>query len=268
MPPALSDDESSNSSVEEETVPIRSRQTKSNTPAKPTPVVDVEESMEDTEEDNKDDGEESNENQEDDDDEVYVVEKIIKDELIDGEICYLVQWEGYPKKSDFTWETGANLASAQDVLDAYLATKKEKDPKSRSRKSLKANEESDNDTLDGKKKNGKEAAGKKRKGRKSIADLDQSTSTPAAKRAKPDWEPPPGSWEHDVDYVETVEESLDPKTGTPNRFGYVIWDNGRKTQHPLHHLYQKCPQKMLQYYEQHLVFHMTDHPLSDDINGA
>jgi chromobox protein 1 len=95
------------------------------------------------------------------------------------------------------------------------------------------------------------AKGKKR-GRKSAV---AEEATPAsAKRAKKEkeWSPPPGSWETEVDYVDTVEESIDTKTGNLTRFAYLVWNNQKKSQHPLHHVYQKCPQKMLQYYESHL----------------
>jgi chromobox protein 1 len=86
------------------------------------------------------------------------------------------------------------------------------------------------------------------------------SGTPAAssKRGRPaedkptpkvekSWSPPLGSWEHDVSYVDTVEElsgGVDPKTGERNLVAYVVWKNQRKTQHPLRHLYQKCPQKV------------------------
>ena len=106
----------------------------------------------------------------------------------------------------------------------------------------------------------------KRKGRKSAA-ADEDSATPAsAKRAKKEkeWSPPPGSWETEVDYVDTVEESLDHKTGQMQRYAYLVWSNQKKSQHLLHHVYQKCPQKMLQYYESHLVF---TKPGDEDVNG-
>lgn len=79
------------------------------------------------------------------------------------------------------------------------------------------------------------------------------------------WDPPHGSWEHDVSFIDTVEEKPDPKTGEKKRFAYLHWNNGRKTQHPLKHVYSKCPQKMLEYYENHLVFTQTDD--DEGING-
>jgi chromobox protein 1 len=64
------------------------------------------------------------------------------------------------------------------------------------------------------------------------------------KEKEAEWSPPPGSWENDVDYVDTVEESADPKTGDLTRYAYLVWLNTKKTQHPLVHVYQKCPQKV------------------------
>jgi chromobox protein 1 len=94
-----------------------------------------------------------------------------------------------------------------------------------------------------------EATGQKRKGRKSNAGGVKSESgTPAASakrvKAEKEWSPPPGSWEHDVDHVDNVEETMDPVTGKPERFAYLVWKKHQKTQHPLKHVYQKCPQKV------------------------
>lgn len=91
--------------------------------------------------------------------------------------------------------------------------------------------------------------GTKRKGRASTAKSE--TGTPAStKRTKtkeePEkaWSPPPGSWEHDVSHIDTVEQNIDPKTGKDARFAYLVWNNQKKTQHPLKHIYTKCPQKV------------------------
>jgi chromobox protein 1 len=104
-----------------------------------------------------------------------------------------------------------------------------------------------------------EPKGQKRKGRPSAAGTKSESGIPASstKRVKADteekkmkekreaqWSPPPGSWEHDVSYIDTVEQTKNPKTGEPEKFAYLVWMNGRKTQHPLKHVYQKCPQKV------------------------
>jgi chromobox protein 1 len=85
----------------------------------------------------------------------------------------------------------------------------------------------------------------------------QETKKKRAKKEK-EWSPPPGSWETEVDYVDTVEETIDHKTGNLTRYAYLVWNNQKKSQHPLHHVYQKCPQKMLQYYESHLYVYIRN----------
>jgi chromobox protein 1 len=107
-----------------------------------------------------------------------------------------------------------------------------------------------------------EPKGQKRKGRPSTAGIKSEPGNPVSstKRAKSDkavkaikiepeekvvqWSPPPGSWEHDVDHIDTVEQTRNPKTGELEVFAYLVWKNEQKTQHPLKHVYQKCPQKV------------------------
>jgi chromobox protein 1 len=88
--------------------------------------------------------------------------------------------------------------------------------------------------------------GQKRKGRQSGVKSESATPAAGVKKVKAEkaWAPPQGSWEHDVDYIDTVEERADPKTGELARFAYLVWTNDKKTQHPLKHVYQKCPQKV------------------------
>jgi chromobox protein 1 len=88
--------------------------------------------------------------------------------------------------------------------------------------------------------------GGKRKGRAAGGKSESATPASTTKRIKQEksWSPPTGSWEHDVDFIDTVEERLDPKTGKLGKFAYLVWTNEKKTQHPLHHVYQKCPQKV------------------------
>ncbi|EAT79442.2 hypothetical protein SNOG_13115 [Parastagonospora nodorum SN15] len=157
-----------------------------------------------------------------------------------GELVFNVKWQGYDDPKDQTWEPEANMAGAIDVMNEYF------------------------DELGGR----PEPKGPgKRKGRPSGANKSGS-GTPAstAKRVKQDreWSPPHGSWEDDVDYIDTVEEKVDPRTGELSKFAYLVWKNDKKTQHPLKHIYQKCPQKMLLYYESHLVFTQTHESLNGD----
>ncbi|KAF2124086.1 hypothetical protein P153DRAFT_144384 [Dothidotthia symphoricarpi CBS 119687] len=182
--------------------------------------------------------EEEEEDEEEDDGSVaedeYVVEEILKHRFTkDGELELDVKWVGYDDPKDRTWEPESNLSGAIDILEAYFTKIKGRpEPK---------------------------AGGAKRKGRPSAVKSEPAeTPTASAKRAKKEWSPPPGSWEHDVSHIDTVEESFDNKAGTMGRFAYLVWNNQRKTYHPLKHVYQKCPQKMLLYYESHLVFTQND----------
>ncbi|KAF2472474.1 uncharacterized protein BDR25DRAFT_283918 [Lindgomyces ingoldianus] len=225
MPPALSDEENDASSGEEE-IPYRGK-------GKAAPAQEPEEEQ----------GEEEEEGEEDDD-EVFVVEKILGHMFNDDGVCmYEIKWMGYDRKKDRTWEPEDNLSGATDVLNEYF------------------------DEIGGRPQPGESAKSRKRKGRKS--NFKSESGTPAASSAKrpkreKDWSPPPGSWENDVEYVDTVEESIDNKTGQLARFAYLVWTNQKKTQHPLKHCYRKCPQKMLEYYESHLVFTTHDNAINGE----
>jgi len=175
----------------------------------------------------------------------YVVEKIIGHRFNKGVLEFDVKWQGYENPKDRTWEPEENMETAADVLKEYF------------------------EDIGGRPE--KPEKGTKRKGRASTAKSE--TGTPAStKRTKTKeepvekaWSPPPGSWEHDVSHIDTVEQNVDPKTGKDTRFAYLVWNNQKKTQHPLKHIYTKCPQKMLQYYESHLVF--TKDNITTNTNG-
>ncbi|KAI4620400.1 uncharacterized protein J4E84_010027 [Alternaria hordeiaustralica] len=231
MPPALSDHGSSDA----EDVPAQPRKGKGKQPVQEDPIDDEED------EDDSEVGEDE-----------YVVEAIHGHRFTKGVLQFDVKWEGYDDPKDRTWEAEENMEGAIDVLNEYF-----------------------------KKIGGRpEPKGQKRKGRPSTAGIKSESGTPSSstKRAKADkpekkvaeWSPPPGSWEHDVDHIDTVEQTKDPKTGQLEKFAYLVWTNKQKTQHPLKHVYQKCPQKMLEYYESHLVFtENVDEPLNgDDTNDT
>jgi len=93
----------------------------------------------------------------------------------------------------------------------------------------------------------------KKRGRKSNGAADDVPETSR--------ELPVGSWEDHITRVTSImEEAIPEKAGGKGRektskqlTGLIEWnDNGPKTQHKLKVLRQKCPQKLLDYYEQHL----------------
>ena len=88
----------------------------------------------------------------------------------------------------------------------------------------------------------------KKRGRKKSSAVESESATPSApaKRIKKEkgWSPPPGSWENDVQQIETVDENVNSETGEKERWAFVLWKNGSRTQHPLDMIYRKCPQKV------------------------
>jgi chromobox protein 1 len=65
----------------------------------------------------------------------------------------------------------------------------------------------------------------------------ESISPPASIERK-HWEPPKGSWENDVQAVDTIEQ---------DRRGlqvYLHWNNGRKSTHAIDIAKKKCPMKV------------------------
>ena len=84
----------------------------------------------------------------------------------------------------------------------------------------------------------------------SPADAAQKTKRPKASASQGEmidvvgtsdsFKAPSGLWEDHVLCVDTIER--DAETGTP--MGFIMWNNGKKSQHRLPVLYQKCPQKV------------------------
>ncbi|KAI7285761.1 hypothetical protein KC345_g1533 [Hortaea werneckii] len=255
MPPAISDHESGSEDDVPDQIPARVNQKAT----EPTQEED-------------DDG-----NDEDDDDEdEYRVEKIVKhDWLDDGTLVYQIKWQGYEDPGDMTWEPVENLEGAKDVLQAYLkkigGTPEPPAPKSKRGGSTRKS--------GGGKRSASEAfaadspapaSSSKKRGSKSKATsktngtLDDNAET--AKRALP-----PGTWDNDVLRVTSIIEESVPSASNSSLarkklaagngkeskelIGLLEWkDGGAKTQHKMKVLRQKVPQRLLDYYEQHLVF--------------
>lgn len=135
---------------------------------------------------------------------------------------------------------------AQELLDDYHESiGGAPEPKGKGKKGPKANKRTAADALDS-----PAAESAKKKGRKSTGD--------AANGATKQKKLPEGSWEDHVMRVSSIIEETNPTTikGIKGRskdlLGLLEWNDSRKTQHPLETLRRKCPQKLLDYYEQHL----------------
>ena len=94
------------------------------------------------------------------------------------------------------------------------------------------------------------SATKKRAGRKSQTNgTESSEQTPFVL--------PKGSWESDVSHVMSIVEEPEPDEAKPRKtnsilMGFLEWNDGRKSKHPMKTLRTKCPQALLTYYENHL----------------
>ncbi|KXX83436.1 Chromo domain-containing protein 2 [Madurella mycetomatis] len=189
------------------------------------------------------DGEEEEDDEDgedDEDDEVYVVEKIMS-HMIDktGKPLFEVKWEGYEKKSDRTWEPEENLAeNASEVLNEYLESIGGRDR-------LLADTEN---ALKSKKRSRPSLSTPQASGKRSKKNSDHPAESEPPRSAKAaSWKPPPGSWE---DHIAQLDACEDEESG--KLMVYLTWKNGHKTQHETQVIYQRCPQKMLQFYERHV----------------
>ncbi|TVY36762.1 Chromo domain-containing protein [Lachnellula subtilissima] len=247
MPPQISDDEASDisaaspASIKEEKV---TKPKGKGTGAAPPPEEDVESNKAEAEEDEDDD--------EVGDDE-FVLEKIVS-HLIDeasGELRFEVKWEGYEKKSDRTWEPEENLETAPEILQLYLESIGGKE-----KIMADYHEKKEQNTGKGGKKRARasidaEANGSApKRGRKSKNGIHPGSTTPPA--SSPEFKPPTGNWEEQIVGIDACEG------GEGAVVVYLTWKGGHKTQHPLSQVYKRCPQRMLKFYESHLVFKKND----------
>lgn len=177
----------------------------------------------------------------------YFVEAITGHRVDDtSTIEYNVKWEGYEKKSDKTWEPEAHLETVPEILEEYLRKVGGKDkilqqwraPKKpaggNGKKRCRASTPSPaNRTPAGKgRKNGSRPA----------------SSTPQAGVKDVEFKQPTSSWENEVVGIDACEGSAGGVVV------YLTWKGGQKSQHLLAQVYKRCPQKMLKFYESHLVF--------------
>ncbi|KAF4441201.1 chromatin-associated swi6 [Fusarium acutatum] len=214
MPPALSDEESSD--VGESTTPPRASSRKKSTSAaavdelddmKPEPASDEEEGDAD-------------------------------DDLDEDDLQFQVKWEGYEAKKDLTWEPEENLReSAQEILDAYFE-------KFGGREKLFEEHETASKTKKRRRATTNGTPSTTSTTKRSRREHPANSATPATAK---NWSPPAGSWEEDIETIDACEDE-----GSGKLIVYLIWKNGRKTKHDTDVIYKKCPQKMLRFYERHV----------------
>ncbi|KAI9645105.1 hypothetical protein NHQ30_005839 [Ciborinia camelliae] len=242
MPPQISDDERSVSDASEQEYKKDVKGGAKNDESEPEEELQVESDEEGDEEQGEDE---------------FVVEKILKHAIDEeGVLRFQVKWEGYDKKSDLTWEPEENLETAQDILNAYLKRVGGKAHLMDQFNEKKAEAAEAAEKKQGKKRGrpsmGASAGTPQTNGKKSRKNGHPSSSTPPPSLEHAQFKPPSGSWEDDVVTIEAMEG--------PNAevIVYLTWKGGAKSQHSLHQVYKRCPQKMLSFYERHLVFKKTE----------
>ncbi|WPH02641.1 Hypothetical protein R9X50_00550600 [Acrodontium crateriforme] len=210
----------------------------------------------------KDESEIDEDDDDDDEDEEdeYKVEKILNHDFTEeGITIYQIKWLGYDKKSDLTWEPVENLNNAPQILKAYhekiggppkppqKASAKKVGRGKKKRTAADAFEDSPAPAT----------ASTRRKSNNNKADAVKSNGTLEKKKR----ELPVGSWEDHITRVVSIVES---GVGDKRTLGGLLeWNaDGSKTEHSLKVLRTKCPQRLLDYYEQHLVFKGESPPSS------
>ncbi|PGH17372.1 hypothetical protein AJ80_04827 [Polytolypa hystricis UAMH7299] len=174
----------------------------------------------------------------DDEEDVYVVEKILGHGYAkDGTVLYTVKWKGYEGEEDQTEEPEDNLEGAPEALAEYfeiIGGRPEKQEKpARKRKSV-----------------GASTATSDRTSKKARRSRGAGNGTPTTDTTIPNWVPKSGNWDKDIESVDTIMR----EPGTGDLHAYLNWKNGKKSKVPMPQCYEKCPMKMLQFYEKHLVF--------------
>ncbi|KAJ5727284.1 hypothetical protein N7493_005104 [Penicillium malachiteum] len=206
-------------------------------------------------------GDESNEGDDDDDEEgVYVVEKITgHDFMDDGSLMLLVKWKGYEKKEDMTYEPEEGLKEgASDAVKAYYkkigGRPKKPSPKPAAKSGPGHKRKSINETKEEEEPASTPAAEPKK--RRKSAPRATTSETPALTEdtsdaeAESNWVPRGKNWDKELDTVDTIIR--DPQSN--GLYALLLWTNGKKSKISIETCYEKCPKKMLKFYEQHLVF--------------
>ncbi|PGH13327.1 hypothetical protein AJ79_03744 [Helicocarpus griseus UAMH5409] len=186
-----------------------------------------------------DDEEESDEESDEEGEDLYVVEKVMGHEFAkDGTLLLQVKWKGYEKPEDQTLEPEENLIEgAKEIVDEYFSLIGGRPEKpSKKRKSLPSSSTPTRDIA---------ASKRTKKSRGSDAN-----EAPETEGNGTDWIPKTKNWDSQVKSIDTIMR--DPPSG--NLFVYLDWNNDKKVKVSIQQAYEKCPQKMLQFYEQHLVF--------------
>lgn len=203
------------------------------------------------EEDEDDDGEEEEEG-------VFVVEEIKKHRYEDdGTLFLFVNWKGWPALKDHTWEPEINLKEgAEEVLEAYFKKiggrpePPEKGAKGsgRKRKSMAEKKERPASTTTETKRRRHQSAPKNET--KEDTQAAGNTPTESENDELSEWVPRSQNWDQEVQSVDTIIRDANDQ----ELYALLLWTNGKRSRIHIQSCYERCPMKMLKFYEKHLVF--------------
>ncbi|KAJ5287454.1 hypothetical protein N7478_003140 [Penicillium angulare] len=200
-------------------------------------------------------GDEDEDSDDGDDEDVYIVEKIAEHNFSEeGVLLLRVKWKGYEKAADMTWEPEDGLMDgAKDVVEQYYKKIGGRPDKPSSKAAPKAGRK--RKSLGETKSTAPPASQNESKKRRKSAPRTPASETPALTEDNSDedtenWLPKGNNWDREVNCVDTIVRGEDNKT----LFALLLWTNGKKTKVSVETCYDKCPKKMLRFYEQHLVF--------------
>lgn len=211
----------------------------------------------------------------------YEVERVVGHRHTKGKLQYYLKWNGYDSDEN-TWENKENVF-CRDLVEAYwvrheqaggsrsdlkgkddIHVKKEPARKAKSDGARGTKKDRDGDTVTNMKPAKRQRTGdtskeimKAKSGVEGVVSNNNnnsnnngSSSSSGSSSNDSSWMPPKrwASWEDKVDSILTVERS-DQKL-----LIRLLWSNGKETHHPIEEAHQKCPQKLIQFYEAHIKF--------------
>ncbi|KAG0376682.1 hypothetical protein BGX24_007379 [Mortierella sp. AD032] len=214
------------------------------------------------------------EEEEDEAEEVeFDVEEVVGHKYVKGKLHYHIKWKGYDSDEN-TWEDTDGVFCT-DLIEAYWTRHKQAGGLRTDLRSIPKKDP----VRSTKSKGTTDAVKTLRK----VQDIDAVMEVGPAKRQKTSgppkyslresfkavrkaeekgaginngvfdnnrWAPPKSwtSWEDKVETIQTVERS------NQKLLIRLAWKNGKETHHPIETAHEKCPQKLIQYYESHIKF--------------
>ncbi|OQD74183.1 hypothetical protein PENDEC_c012G01820 [Penicillium decumbens] len=178
---------------------------------------------------------------------VYVVESIKEHQFLgNGKLHLFVRWKGYDDIADHTWEPEENLQEgAEQVLAEYYRSIGGRPEKPAGKAGPGRKRKSMGET----KSPSASASAEPKRRRRSTKAQDQVPET-EADEDNDSWVPKGKSWDQELDTVDTIIRDQDDG----GLYAMLLWKNGKRSRVSIESCYEKCPKKMLKFYESHLVF--------------